>query len=160
MSLAPLSKDSTRRDSRQSVAHAPRGAPTTETPSMKNDQRHPHRRHSAGQASTFFPALVLMPHTGPAQAQTWMSAASLHSLAIEKFRHGRFPEAYGRFVQLANAGHAPSVRSARWMGQEGPTLFGSNWDSTPDEVVEWTALSRRITGAVPTWRAHREPAAR
>jgi len=71
------------------------------------------------------------------------SAAELaHARALDSFRRARFPEAYGRFVQLANLGHAPSARVALWMCEQGPALFGSDWDCTPDEVADWSALTR------------------
>ena len=95
-------------------------------------------------------ALTLMQHPAPVNAQTWMSATRLHAIAVDKFRQGRFPDAYGRFVQLANAGHAPSARLALWMCENGPTLFGSYWDCTPDEIADWAALSRGVAGASST----------
>lgn len=127
---------------------------------METDRWRPHSRPTARLAGLLFAALMLMQHTAPVNAQTWMSAARLHSIAVDKFRQGRFPEAYGRFVQLANVGHAPSARLALWMCQEGPTLFGSDWDCTPDEVADWAALSRGVAGASSTRRAHREAASR
>lgn len=80
-----------------------------------------------------------------AQAQAGATAVRLHAAAVEQFRLGRFPAAYGRFVALANAGHPPSAALALWMCAQGPTLFGSQWDCTPDEVVDWTALARRAS---------------
>lgn len=65
-----------------------------------------------------------------------------HAQALDSFRRARFPEAYGRFVQLANVGHAPSARVALWMCEQGPVVFGSDWDCTPDEIEDWRALSR------------------
>jgi hypothetical protein len=60
-----------------------------------------------------------------------------HTRAVESFRVGRFPEAYGRFVALAEAGHAPSARYALWMCEQGPTLFGKDWDCSPQQVADW-----------------------
>lgn len=70
-----------------------------------------------------------------------------HLRALESFRRARFPEAYGRFVELANVGHAPSARVALWMCEQGPAVFGSDWDCTPEEVDDWKALSRVVAGA-------------
>ena len=64
-------------------------------------------------------------------------AVRMHARAVELFRQGRFPEAYGRFIELANAGHPASARHALWMCEQGPTLFGSDWDCAPHEVEEW-----------------------
>jgi hypothetical protein len=60
-----------------------------------------------------------------------------HARAVESFRVGRFPEAYGRFVALAEAGHAPSARYALWMCEQGPALFGKDWDCTPQQISDW-----------------------
>jgi hypothetical protein len=60
-----------------------------------------------------------------------------HARAVESFRVGRFPEAYGRFVALADAGHAPSARYALWMCEQGLALFGKDWDCTPQQVADW-----------------------
>ena len=65
-----------------------------------------------------------------------------HAKAVDSFRRARFPEAYGRFIALAAVGHAPSARVALWMCEQGPELFGRDWDCTPDEVTEWTLLAR------------------
>lgn len=123
---------------------------------MENYRWPPRRRPTAPMAGTLVAALVLLQHPAPVGAQTWLGADRLHALAVAKFRHGRFPEAYGRFVQLANAGHAPSARLALWMCQNGPTLFGSDWDCTPDEAAEWAALSRDIAGGSSARWVHRQ----
>ena len=89
--------------------------------------------------------LVVLVAVAPARnalAQPGAQASRLHALAVDKFRHGRFPEAYGRFVDLANAGHAPSAAVALWMCAQGTALFGSAWDCTAEEVADWTRLSR------------------
>lgn len=65
----------------------------------------------------------------------------LHQAAIASFKVGRFPEAYGRFVRLANGGHPPAARYALWMCEQGPELFGSEWDCTPDQVRSWASLA-------------------
>lgn len=66
-------------------------------------------------------------------------AAPLHALAVGAFRAGRFPEAYGRFVRLADRGDAEAARLALWMYQHGPTLFGREWDATPEQLARWLA---------------------
>ena len=71
-----------------------------------------------------------------AQLALWQQLADTR--AVELFRQGRFPEAYGRFIELANAGHPASARHALWMCEQGPTLFGSDWDCAPHEVEDWT----------------------
>lgn len=122
---------------------------------MANHRWRPNPLPNARWAGALIAALVVLQPPAPADAQTWMSAERLHGLALEKFRHGRFPEAYGRFVDLANAGHAPSARVALWMCQNGPNLFGSEWDCTPDEAAEWAALSRGVNGSASAPLPHR-----
>jgi hypothetical protein len=73
----------------------------------------------------------------PPVAGAQPAADQLHARAVESFRQGRFPEAYGRFVDLANAGHARSARYALWMCENGMLLFGKDWDCAPHEVEDW-----------------------
>ena len=85
-------------------------------------------------------------------------ASRLHGDAVQLFRAGRVPEAYGRFVQLAEAGHPASARYALWMCQHGLALFGSDWDCAPHEIEDW-ARTAGITVASPGLRCDL-PAAR
>jgi hypothetical protein len=83
----------------------------------------------------------------------------LHARALESFRQGRFPEAYGRFMGLANAGHPASARYALWMCENGLALFGKDWDCAPHEVEDWAraagvavlpiASAQALPGAAP-----------
>ena len=87
-------------------------------------------------------------HAAP-QAPT--QADRLHARALDSFRQGRFPEAYGRFMGLANAGHSASARYALWMCEHGLALFGKDWDCAPHEVEDWAmaagvAVPRMTTG--------------
>jgi hypothetical protein len=50
-------------------------------------------------------------------------------------------EAYGRFISLADAGHAPSAEMALWMYRQGPTLFGKDWDSSQEQLTDWSRLA-------------------
>lgn len=83
----------------------------------------------------------------PGAAARLSAIERAHMRALESFRRARFPEAYGRFVELANVGHAPSARVALWMCEQGPAVFGSDWDCTLEEVDDWKALSRVVAGA-------------
>ena len=78
----------------------------------------------------------------------------LHANAVASFRQARFPEAYGRFIQLADAGHAPSAELALWMYLNGPSLFGREWDSSPEQLAAWAQLARQ---PAPTMAAHVYP---
>lgn len=68
-------------------------------------------------------------------------AEQSHAVAVDSFRKSRFPEAFGRFVALADAGHAPSASIALWMWQQGPDLFGKDWDCTPGQLEGWSRLA-------------------
>ncbi len=63
-----------------------------------------------------------------------------YARAVQSFREQRYSAAYGRFAQLADAGHAPSAQLALVMYRNGPTLFGSNWSATPGQQWRWNAL--------------------
>lgn len=78
----------------------------------------------------------------PARAAPPALADHLHALAVQSMRQGRVAEAYGRFVALADAGHAASARQALWMCEQGPARFGRDWDCTPHQVQDWAAAAR------------------
>ena len=86
--------------------------------------------------------LVLGCHAPVAFAQQTVSVAErLHNNAVSSFRQARFPEAYGRFIVLADAGHAPSAELALWMYQHGPSVFGKDWDSSQEQLTAWARLA-------------------
>jgi hypothetical protein len=88
--------------------------------------------------------LVLGNHAPVAFAQSTPGMAErLYANAVASFRQARFPEAYGRFVQLADAGHAPSAEMALWMFKSGPKVFGSDWDSNQEQLAAWAQLARQ-----------------
>lgn len=60
-----------------------------------------------------------------------------HARALDLFRHARFAEAYGRFIELANVGHPASARYAIWMCENGTALFGAPWDCASYELEAW-----------------------
>jgi hypothetical protein len=125
----------------------PRSAPATGNcwqPTAKTDK--PLRRMA------LLP-LVLVCSAAPAAAAPGTYAERMHARAVESFRQGRFPEAYGRFIDLANTGHPASARYALWMCEQGPALFGKDWDCAPHEVEEWARAAgvetRRIAVSQP-----------
>lgn len=89
--------------------------------------------------------LVLGFHAPGAFAQSVRSAPTmaerLHATALASFREARFPEAYGRFIALADAGHAPAAEVALWMYQHGPSVFGKDWDSSQEQLTAWAKLA-------------------
>lgn len=81
-------------------------------------------------------------HMPAASAQPAPGVAErLHTHAVDSFRQARFSEAYGRLIALADAGHAPSAQLALWMFANGPTLFGKDWDSSPEQLTAWAQLA-------------------
>ncbi len=64
--------------------------------------------------------------------------ANRHAEAVSLFRQARFPEAYGRFVALAEWGHAPAAVHALMMCENGQELFGSPFDCAPHEIQTWS----------------------
>ena len=86
--------------------------------------------------------LVLGCHAPAALAQFAPGAAErLHAHAVASFREARFSEAYGRFIGLADAGHAPAAEHALWMYRSGPSLFGKDWDSSQEQLTAWAKLA-------------------
>lgn len=99
--------------------------------------------------------IVLAGHAPGAFAQSGSpSLDQLHAQAIQSFREARFPEAYGRFIELANAGHAPAAELALWMYLHGPAVFGRDWDCTQERLTAWALLAQL---PVPTLVAQHYP---
>ena len=85
----------------------------------------------------------------PAMAQPVLSSGdALQAQAVASFRQARFSEAYGRFIGLADAGHAPAATLALWMYLNGPSLFGKDWDSTQEQLAAWAQLARQPVPAL------------
>jgi hypothetical protein len=63
--------------------------------------------------------------------------------ARESFRARRYAEAYGRYAELADAGHAGAAAVALLMVAEGPALFGTEWSATPGQLQRWQRLAER-----------------
>jgi hypothetical protein len=79
------------------------------------------------------------PVAAQSQPPRWM--VSGYSAALASFRQARYPEAYGRFITLAEWGHAPAARHALWMCEHGQELFGRSFDCSPDEIQSWAIRS-------------------
>lgn len=67
--------------------------------------------------------------------------ATTFAEAAESLRTSRFPEAYGRFVALADEGDVNAARFALLMHRYGPEVFGSTWDASQKQLEEWTRWS-------------------
>lgn len=100
------------------------------------------RRVAAGLTGlTFFFATLAIAAPTSAQLASATQVDELHALAVQAFQQSRFPEAYGRFVALADGGHPASARLALWMCEHGLTHFGRDWDCAPHQVAHWSAAA-------------------
>lgn len=125
------------------------------------------RRLASRLAGVIFTIAAAAAASASAAATSSTPAASvehLHTLAVVAFRQGRLAEAYGRFVALADAGHAASARQALWMCEYGSSLFGREWDCAPHQVADWSAAAgmaapswSTCAGPLPRQAAHRGP---
>ena len=70
--------------------------------------------------------------------------------AVEQYQRGRWADAYGRFIALANDGDRDAARIVLFMYRYGPRLYGSHWDASPDNVEVWEQLG---TQGSKTFRA-------
>ena len=78
-----------------------------------------------------------------AQAQSLPLRDQLQANATASFQQGRYPEAYGRFMALADAGHAPAAEMALFMAQNSVAVYGKDWDVTQAQLTAWAALNGR-----------------
>ncbi len=101
----------------------------------------------AGLGVLFMSATSAAPRPTPAPPLSL--ADQLHARAEHAFQQGRFPEAYGRFVALADAGHPPAARRALWMCEHGLAHFGRDWDCAPHQVADWAAAAGVATPHPP-----------
>lgn len=107
---------------------------------------------SMAAAATAASAQGAVPVRMSAQSEPSAQLDAAFGSAIASFRQGQFPDAYGRFIRLANLGHADSARYALLMCEHGLDLFGRDWDCAPHSVEYWA----RVAGfAAPTIAARR-----
>src|SRR5262245_65624671 len=78
-------------------------------------------------------------------AQTPAPIADRYELATAAFRTGHMNEAFGRFIDLANKGHAPSIEIALFMYEHGPVLFGKEWELAPYQLKGWGRARERMS---------------
>ena len=102
-------------------------------------------------------ALVGACFASAAQAQSELTHEQLHAMAVASFQRGCSPEAYGRFIALANAGHAPAAELALFMSQNDRALFGKDWGchaGTADDLgcAHWPARTHAASAHLPTHR--------
>lgn len=70
---------------------------------------------------------------------------------MASFQQARFSEAYGRFIALADAGHAPAAELALFMAQNATAVFSKDWDVTQEQLTAWAALTGQ---PAPVLQAH------
>ena len=87
------------------------------------------------------PALVAACFIPTAQAQSVQLRDKLQANAVASFQQGRFPEAYGRFMALADAGHAPAAEIALFMALNSTAVFGKDWDVSQEQLTAWAAIT-------------------
>ena len=66
--------------------------------------------------------------------------------AVTQYQQGRWADAYGRFMALANAGDADAARTALFMYRYGPQLYNAYWDAMPAQVQRWERLAASSQG--------------
>jgi len=96
---------------------------------------------------------------GAAADASWADRA--HAQAVQLLHGGRPAEAYGRFVELANAGHPDSARMALTMCLHGLRLYGRDWDCASHEMEEWARFASQPKAGplpAPKRRAKTRPA--
>ena len=102
---------------------------------------------AAAAAATAATAQGAVPVPMSAQSEPSAQLDAAFGSAIASFRQGQFPDAYGRFIRLANLGHADAARYALLMCEHGLDLFGRDWDCAPHSIESWA----RVAGvAAPT----------
>lgn len=73
------------------------------------------------------------------KAPQWITAR--YAVAVSAFRRGSFPEAYGRFIAIAELGYAPAARQALWICENGEALLGTPFDCDPEDIEDWATLA-------------------
>jgi hypothetical protein len=84
----------------------------------------------------------------------------VYGQAVQLFKEGRWPKAFGRFCAAGSAGDADGARICLFMHQYGPTLYGSHWDASQDDLDYWKKVAGRGVGrAQPEFTSHHANAA-
>ena len=76
----------------------------------------------------------------PARAQATTDRDAAFAAATQEYRTQHYAGAYGRFVRLADQGHAEAARIAWMMYRDGPVLFGTQWDASTPQLEAWAKL--------------------
>ena len=76
----------------------------------------------------------------PAQAS---SGDERFITAMKLYHDDRYAAAFGRMVDLADAGHTEAARMALMMLRLGPALYRNQWSASQDQIQHWLALASR-----------------
>jgi hypothetical protein len=76
----------------------------------------------------------------PAHAQATADRDAAFAAATQEYRAQHYAGAYGRFVRLADQGHAEAARIAWMMYRDGPVLFGTQWYASTPQLEAWSKL--------------------
>ena len=87
------------------------------------------------------PSSTAMPHAADHRPVPHIEFQPTFADAAQSLRAGRFAEAYGRFVTLADEGDADAGRIALVMHRYGSEVFGSTWDASTEQLTQWTHWS-------------------
>jgi len=82
----------------------------------------------------------------PALGTAAESDADAYGQAVTQYQQGRWADAYGRFMALANDGDADAARTALFMYRYGPQLYNAHWDAMPMQVARWERLAASSQG--------------
>lgn len=82
----------------------------------------------------------------PALGTAAEAEADGYEQAVVQYHNGRWADAYGRFIALANEGDADAARTALFMYRYGPQLYNAHWDAMPSEVQRWERLAASSQG--------------
>lgn len=84
---------------------------------------------------------MLVPALGTAA-----ESGDAYDQAVVQYQQGRWADAYGRFMALANEGDADAARTALFMYRYGPQLYNAHWDAMPSQVARWERLAASTQG--------------
>ena len=68
--------------------------------------------------------------------------------AMRLYHENRYAAAYGRLMELADAGHTDAARMALLMLRYGPTLYRNQWSASQDQIQYWLALASQRQAAL------------
>lgn len=92
-------------------------------------------------------AAVAFALAAPAHANAAKAAEREFADAVQQFKEGRRAHAFGMFIALANRGDVDAARIALFMHQFGPTLYGTHWEASRDDIEYWNTLLRNSSTA-------------